>query len=1172
MAGAEPADGAGQDGAWLRRLRTSAGLTQAQLAAQASVGVRTVRDLERGEARPRASSLHRLAAALGVDAEQLDRLAHGSDRVARRPPTAEAPEGGAAVRLRVDVLGPLTVQRGSGTVSISSAMQRTLLGLLAIQPGQVAGVEEIIDTLWGSTPPRTCRELVHTYVSSLRRLLAEPAGPAPLRREQSGYRLRLGPDASDAAHFADLAARARRASAAGAAQSAWQLHGEALACWRGPLLAGEGAWRTQHPAAVALAALRIAVAVEWADIGLGLGGYGRTAQVLQTLCAQEPLHEGLAARLMLALAGEGRQAAALTLFGDLRGRLDAGLGVTPGPELREAHLRVLRGRLPPATRPVGPAHPPFPSDADAAPNERSSQPSSSAPSSTQKPATNPVTNPGTNPGTPTPRSPTPTAPTTTSASTPTAASTPAPMIVPAQLPSEVSGFTGRRTELRALDALLAPTDHGAAPIAVLTGMGGVGKSALAVRWARAVRERFPDGQLYADLRGHGVGDPARPLEVLAGFLGAFGVAPEHVPADEDQASALLRSLLDRRRVLVLLDNAADAVQVRPLLPASAGCAALVTSRGRLGGLVARDGAGLLAVEPLTRTEAVELLARAIGQARAAAEREAVAEIAELCAHLPLALRITAANLATRPTHRIGDHVARLTAGARLDALAVEGDPQTAVRATFGLSCAALDPVDLRVFRLIGLAPGPDVTVGQSSALAALPGTEAGAALDRLADRNLLFERAPGRFQAHDLVRLYARELVRDTETATARADALDRLTRYYMAGVSRASQLLYPHLLTVPQPRPAPADDTTQSQSPPDASGPAEQNTLAPILDDGRAALAWLDAERPGLVALTAQLADTGAVLPALILAEGLTGYFLLRADRVHWPTTARVSLQAAVVHGRGEWLAMAWLQCGMATRAAADQDAASGHFIRSAKAARRAGWTAGEAVALNNLATSLWARGLVDEAVERFGEALALHRLSGRAAGEAVTLANLGAARLEQSREAGTDAAAGRAPLDEALNLLNQAWELHRGIGDRRNEAGTVRLLAEVYRELGDDIRALDLAHGALRLAVESGDLLHESSAHSTLATLLARTGDRERAFAEHELALDIARRVDAARETAEALMDLADTHARLNQPDDAVLAASDAQVAAVRANSVVLRRRADRVRARMAGLELSV
>ena len=1126
---------AGQDGAWLRRLRTSAGLTQAQLAAQAAVGVRTVRDLERGGVRPRAASLRRLAAALGIDADQLDELAHGDVRIVR-PPAADGPDGpddadhAVTTRLRIDVLGPLSVRRGPRNVSIPSAMQRTLLGLLAIQPDQVAGVEEIIDTLWGSAPPRTSRELVHTYVSSLRRLLAAPGVPAPLRREPTGYRLRLGPDESDAAHFADLAARARRAGAAGAAQASWQLHGEALACWRGPLLAGESGWAVQHPAAVSLGALRVAVAVEWADFGLGLGHYGRTAQVLLALCTQEPLHEGLAARLMVALAGEGRQAAALDLYTGLRERLDTALGVKPGPELREAHLRVLRGRLPPATRPVGLAQPTAASQCEG--QSQASQPTESG--AGHGPAARAEDR---------------------SAEKPRQSAAAGAAVTPAQIPVDVAGFVGREGELRALDALLtADDDHPASRIVVMTGMGGVGKTALAVRWTRAARDRFPDGQLYADLRGHGVGTPIQPVEVIAGFLGAFGVAAAQVPADEDQASALLRSVLDRRRVLILLDNAADVEQVRPLLPASAGCATIVTSRRRLGGLVARDGAAVIDVQPLTAAESADLLSRAIGAARAQAEPEAVARIADLCAHLPLALRITAANLATRPAHSVADHVARLTADGRLDALTVEGDPHTAVRATFELSCAALHSGDLHVFRLAGLAPGPDVTAGQVAALADVPVAAARAVLGRLEDRNLLFEYTSGRFKFHDLVRLYAFELAESAESAQSLDEARDRLTAYYLAGTSRAARLLYPHILQLPDYGPVAESDQ-------------DRDGVGPVFKDGRAALAWLEAERPGLVAATVQLADAGAVLPALELADRLTGYLHLRGDRAHWPTIARVSLQVASQHGGDTQLAMAWLHCGMATRAAADQESAAGHFTRSADAAHRAGWVAGEAVALNNLATTLWARGHKTEAVNRLGEALALHRLSGRTAGEAVTLANLGSAHIELARDA--DRELRRTQLDQALGLINQSWELHRRIGDRRNEAEAMRLLALVHRELGDDARALDLAHAALRMVADAGDLLYESSAHSTLATLLARTGETSRAFEEHERALAIARSANAPRETAEALMDLAETHALLAQYDEAALAVGDAQAVTARADLVALRRRADRLRERLTGAD---
>lgn len=1149
MAGAGPAgDGGELDGAWLRRLRTSAGLTQAQLAEQAAVGVRTVRELERRGVRPRASSLHRLAAALGIDAAQLDGIAYGVPETRRAADAVDdaEPEQPAGPVLCVDVLGPLCVRRGARTVAVASAMHRTLLGLLAVQPGRIAGIEEIIDTLWDGTPPRTCRELVHTYVSNLRRLLPSPDGGSLLRREQAGYRLRLETAGSDAARFTDLAARARRAADSGAAQSAWQLHGEALACWRGPLLDGGGAWRERHPTAIALAAQRIAVAVEWAEIGLGLGCYARTAQVLHALCAQEPLHEGLAARLMIAWAGEGRQAEALALFSALSQRLDAELGVRPGPELREAQLRVLRGRLPAAAKLVGVTGIAGVTGVTGGTGAvggtgvtgNAGVVEAAGGASAADVEADSAGDAGVEPAEP----PGPSDP----SRSPAVSALPA---VPAQLPADAGGFAGREAELRALDRLLEPADGGAAPILVLSGMAGVGKTTLAVRWARSVRERFPDGQLYADLRGHVAHGAAAPLEVLAAFLGAFGVSPGAVPADADQAAALLRSLTERRRILVLLDNAADAAQVRPLLPGSAGSVTLVLSRTRLSGLIVREGAAVLAVEPLAEAESVQLLARAVGDARTRAEAAAVAEIAELCAHLPLALRITAANLAVRPTHRIAEHAARLrAAGGRLDALAVEGDPEIAVRAAFGLSCAALAPADLRAFQLLGLVPGPDVTAGQAAALLGSDAADARASLDRLADRSLLSEYRPGRYRLHDLVRLYARELAHQEQSEWAREEAMRRLTAYCLAGVARAAQLLYPHLLRVPG-----AEDAMA------------EGCVGPLLQDARVALAWLDEERPGLLALLAHLAESGAAQSAFELGHTLNGYCFLRADTTHWPMIARISLQAAAMAGGGEQLAMAWLQCGMATRAAADYEAAVGHFTRSIRAARRAGWNACEAVALNNLATVMWARGDAAETIRLLDEALGLHRRSGRKAGEAVTLANLGAAHLEAAREAAPDVR--REHLLDALRLLNQARDAHREAGDGRNEGDTVRMLATVYRELGEVARALELAREALHLGIASGDLLYEASARSTLATLLARTGPPRRALEEHEHACRIAHSADAARFTAAALIDLAETHLLLGQLEEASLAAADAQALAVRARYVPLARRAGYVRSRVAG-----
>lgn len=1155
-----PGDAPGaRDGSWLLRLRIGAGLTQEQLAALAGVGVRTIRELERGTSRPRAQSLHRLAAALGVDPGRLDELARdgaradddgGSGAVVSGPGAEQrhgqgvddsgsasgvASSSAPGTGVHVDVLGPLSVRRGAAAIAVRSPLQRSLLGLLAVQPGRTAGVEEIVDALWGGEPPGSSQALVHTYVSALRRGLDSPAaGGGPARsvvaREPTGYRLRLGPGESDVARFADLVARARRA-AAGEPQAAYQLYGEALECWRGELLGGEGAWRLTHPVAVGLTAQRLAVALEWADLGLSLGHYQRAVPVLQALRVREPLHEGLAASLMLALAGDGQQASALSVFEDIRRQLDDNLGIQPGGELRRAQLRVLRGGLPPAARPGPPQ----------------------------------VGSTGTGTGT---------AAGTSAATSPANASHPPgpakPPQVPVQLPSDINGFAGRTRELRALDAALAHSDGGS-PLAVLTGMGGVGKSALAVRWARSSRKRFPDGVLYADLRGHGAGGPAKPLDVLAGFISALGYPADRIPVDEDQASALLRSLLDGKRALVLLDDAVTADQVRPLLPGSGDCATLVTARARLGGLVARDGAALLEVRPLSASDAVDLLARSIGGARVAAEPDAVAELAALCAHLPLALRITAANLAMRPNHRLADHVARLASDDRLDALAVEGDPHSAMRATFEVSCAALDPADLRVFRLMGLMPGTDLTAWQAGALAGVPAGPAGASLERLADRNLAFEHVPGRFRMHDLLRLYAGELARRAEPAAHLSAALDRLVAYFLAGAARAADLLYPHLLSLP--------DSEEDLG--GSGGPANQaeggdGPAGPDLADSRAALAWLDAERSNLIALTGQLAEHGATEPALRLADRLTGYFLVRGDRVRWPAVARASLSAALADGRASRLAMAWLQCGMAGIAATDYGAAVENFRRAAREAGRADWDAGAAVALNNCGTALWALGRTAEAIETLGEALLLHRRSGRAAGEAMTLANIGAARLELARgsAAPPDPSGSAGPLDEAerteqlgqvLVALEQARELHRTVGDRRNEANTLRVLAEAHRELGDVARALELARESLTIAVEAGDLPYQSSARSVLATLLSRVGDVEHAMDEHKQALALAQQVGASRETCEALLDLADTYTTLGRADDATIALGDAHAVAVRAGSAALRRRSERAQHRI-------
>ncbi len=1056
----------------LRESRVRSGLTQQQLAERSGVSIRTIRAMENGlVTKPQAVSLHRLAEVLGVDPALL-----------LPPDAADGHAASARSTLRVDVLGPLAVHRDGRPVAVSSPTLATLLGLLALQPGSVVGFEVIIDVLWEADPPRTARQLVHSYAGSLRKLLDPDGDLEVLPRSEQGYRLRLGPGQSDVARFNELLAQAERAAADGPGAAAWPLYQEALACWRGPLLAGAGEWPQTQPAAIALATRRTAAALAWADLGVSLGHFDSLVPGLRVLAVEQPLHEGLAARLMLALAGAGQQAEALAVYDAIRERLASQLGLDPGPEVRSAHLRVLRGQL-----------------------RRAAAMTEAAPPPAQPP-------------------------------------------VPAQLPTDCAGFTGRADELRALDRLLAGDGEGReAPVAVITGMGGVGKSALAVRWARTEQARYPDGQLYVDLRGHagtGVG-AATAAEVIAGFLAALGERAERIPADEGQAAALLRTKLAGKRVFMLLDNALDARQVRPLLPASRGCAAIVTARDRLTGLVARDGAGLLALAPLPEHESAALLGQILGGRGACELADQVATLARLCAHLPLALRIAAANLATRPSYRLTDYVDRLSSGDRLSGLAVPDDPQAAVRSTFDLSCDILTPAERRLFRLAGMMPGADLTAWWAAALAGITTGQAESLLDRLAARNLVDDYAPGRYRLHDLLRLYATELLDAEEDEPGRLAALDRLGAQASAALASAAGLLYPHLLHLP----AAADDRDHA---------IERTEFATAAQ----AQHWLDAERVNLVALIVRLAEQGRNDTALRLADRLTGYFFLRSSVVDWQASATAAQRAATASGDPAGLAAAHLQLGMLHQVAADLEESAEHFAEAVRLAREADWTAAEAVALNNLASAHWAAGRAQETIDGLTQALNLHRRSGRKAGEAVTLANLAAAHLELARgvEAGGDQASAERHRHEALGLLDGAAPMHRDLGDARNEAETQRLIAEARRDLGEVEQAAGPARDALALACESADLRFEAIARSTLATILVRLGESEAGLIEHKRAVELTERLDEHRRRVVVLADLADSLTRLGRRQEALAPAGQAAEAAIRLGLPFVRRRISR------------
>ncbi|MFE0593857.1 BTAD domain-containing putative transcriptional regulator [Micromonospora echinospora] len=1086
------------NGAELRLRRLRAGLTQEELARRAGISVRAVRDIEQGRVRaPRPESLRRIAEAIGLPDDP--------------PPAAGEPPGRTADP-HIGVLGPLSIRSGAQPVALGSGRQRMLLGLLALHPDTTVSRQEIVDVLWGHDPPDSCLNLVHTYVARLRRALARPGGgtggggtgggtaggaaggaaaggSTTIVHSGGGYQLRVGPGQLDLTRFTTLIGRAE-GSVAGDLNSLDRL-AEALALWRGPVLVDLGPGVAQHPTATALNRRRIATAVTYATLAVELGLPDRAVRELSAVAGHEPLHEQVHARLMLALAACGQQARALALHRKLRDRLADQLGVEPGPELREAQLRILRQDLPA----IG-ARPPAPP-----------RPAEPAP-----------------PGLPGHRP-------------------------PAQLPADVAHFTGRSSQMAALDALLEASTGGSGPVVVatITGMAGVGKTALAVHWAHRVRPHFPDGQLYVNLRGYATASPVREGEALAGFLHALGVAAEQIPVDSGQAAALLRTLLDGRRMLLVLDNAASADQVRPLLPGTPGCMALVTSRDRLSGLVAVDGARRIALDVLTGAEASALLTRIIPADQVAAAPAEIAELAEVCARLPLALRIAAADLIDHPGRPISAHTAQLSAGNQLAGLRVEGDDQAAVRAAFDLSYAALPASARRLFRLLGPAPGADVTVPAAAALAALDEVTAARELDRLAAAHLVQQPRPGRYTFHDLLRIYAVERSTAEDPVPERTAANRRLYAWCRQRAEAAAAAIYPQMVRLP---------------------PVGDDRAVAGFPSAEAAMAWLEAERTNLVRVVAHAADQGADPAAWRIPDALRGYYQFRPHNDGFLAAAH-ALRAA--QAAGDEAGEAASRLGLASLHLRRSEYRVGleHATAMIDAATRAGWPEGLAAAYGTCGLMHLRAGRLAQAADLTRRAVEIHERLGGAERLSTSLGNLGViyrdmGRLRAAEEVfrqglvltrrtGTrmntgislsnlgdvEHALGR--YDQALAHLSEALEVSRESGYRPTEVESLRRLAALHVYAGDLSRAAELADAALALAELVGDPSQQAAARNVLGAVHLRRGDGDAAVTEHRRALALARASGTHGERAEALIGLAEVHRRTD-PDQALTLAGQA------------------------------
>jgi tetratricopeptide (TPR) repeat protein/transcriptional regulator with XRE-family HTH domain len=705
--------------------------------------------------------------------------------------------------------------------------------------------------------------------------------------------------------------------------------------------------------------------------------------------------------------------------------------------------------------------------------------------------------------------------------------------VPRQLPASVPQFVGRERELEELTSMLDDPDRGGTlVISAIAGTAGVGKTALAVHWAHRCAHRFPDGQLYINLQGYEPNEQMPAADALAAFLRALGVPSAEIPADLDERAALYRSQLATRRLLILLDNARDVAHVRPLLPGSPTCTVLVTSRDSLAGLIARDGAQRLALDVLPALEALALLRALIG-ARVDAEPRAAEALALLCACLPLALRIAAELAITRPVVPLADLVAEL-ATRQLDLLQTYDDQYAGVRAVFSWSSRHLDAETARAFRLLGLHPGLDF---DSYAAAALIGgglAEARRLLDRLARACLVQVTASDRWNMHDLLRSYSRELCAAQDGTREQRLALTRLFDHYLHASSTAIDSLFP----------------AEGSRRPRVRQPA---TPGPELA-GEAALAWLDAERANLVAMAGHAAEHGwpghAAQLAAILYRYLDvgGYFGEAAD-IH--TQAR---QAAALAGDRDAEAEALTNLGVVELRQDRYEQATAYLNQALALRRQTGSKIGEARAVINLGVAAMRQDRYAEAVAYLNDAVGLYRATGDRVGEAHVLANLGGVHgalglgeqaidelqrsLALSREAGdreceayvtgelgnTELRMGRGA--EAAGYFRQALRLCREHGNRTSEAetltglGSANLSSGAYESAGEHFRQ------ALAICQEIGNRKGEASTLNGLGELLRVTGDPEAACAQHFAALTLAAAIGAPELEADAHRGLARAH----------------------------------------------
>jgi DNA-binding SARP family transcriptional activator/tetratricopeptide (TPR) repeat protein len=975
------------------------------------------------------------------------------------------PGRGPAVRL----LGSIEVTGPVGPAILSGPRQRALVGLLALNVGALTTRSRLIDALWGSQPPRTALKTLYSHVVRIRQSLDQCGLPGVLATRDQGYELVLAPDEVDAWAFEEHARAAQRALEDGAAARAAERLRAGLALWRGDAFADSevGGW-----AAVEITRLhevRLVALEDLWDAELRLGRHARAVGELERLAGSHPTRERFAELLMLACHRSGRQKQALDTYQRLRRSLADELGVDPGPALQRLHTGILRRD--PALDPPAPADGPVRLGAADA---------------------------------------------TTILDAPTWSPR------PAQLPARTGHFTGRADELDQLDRVL-PVPGEEPCIGVVTGPAGIGKTALAVQWAHRVRERFPDGQIFLDLRGHDPHTAMTAEEALSHLLRSLGVPESRIPLERGDQVSLYRSLLYDRRVLVLLDNGGATEQLLPLVPPTESSVLVVTSRSRAA-LAAYHAVRLVSLEVLAPGEARALLRAVLGADRTATEPAEVDRLIALCDRMPLALRIAAAKLTASPTSRIGDLTTELAAADRLGALAVEGDSRS-VRTVFASAYHALSARAATMFRLLTVHPGRVFGVDAAAATAGVTVAEARRALGELAGAHLLADVAPGRYRFHDLIRLYAAECARVDETAARRQEAVHRVLDWYLAIVDAANRTLDGRRNRI---------SATLAHPPPEI----------PFALERAAVLSYLDTERENVVPVVRYAAEHGHDRTAYALTYLLASYHEFRG---HWGDRVeicRAGVAAAVRVGEAFVEGLMRTSLGVAYCEIRRFDDALEQLSRALELSRASGDPRGEGTAYNNMAVAYSGLRRFAEAIDAFTRALEVHRANGQTLGVALALGNIGDTyarmgeagssfgyldrALEMMRsvgsprfEAGVLNSMGLAHLAageyaQALARFDDALELRRRIGDRRFEAETLHYAGQAKLGLGDLAAAAALLREAVEVSRQAADQHLEAMAVSSLATVSRHRGDLGEARRHLRFALTLRTRVPDAHEEA--------------------------------------------------------